>query len=392
MTHALHRRHFLLAAGAALALPHAALAQGDADRPAPARPRRARSIYVDGQGALSGFEQPGPGRYQFSDRLLAAIRERRIDVINATIAQVGNGPDRYRSAVEGIAVWDDLISGNPRHLVKVERAADVRAAAESGRIGIIYNFQDTTPLETDAMNVHRFAALGVRVMQLTYNKRNLAGDGCLERSNAGISDFGRELIQRINAAKVLLDLSHAGQRTQAEGIAASSAPPSITHSGCRALVDLPRNTHDAEMRALAQKGGVFGVYLMPFLRLSGQPQREDLLRHLDHAVNVCGEDHVGIGTDDPFLGYEINDESRRQHREFYEERVRLGISAPGESADVMNYVEGYNSADRYDRIAADLRRRGWSTTRIEKVLGGNFVRLFGEVWDRPTGSASAVAG
>jgi membrane dipeptidase len=188
------------------------------------------------------------------------------------------------------------------------------------------------------------------------------------------------VISRINRAKVLLDLSHAGQRTQAEGIAASNAPPAITHSGCRALVDLPRNTFDTEMRALADKGGVFGLYLMPFLRARGQPGREDLLRHMDHAVNVCGEDHVGLGTDGPLMGYTINDEMRAEHRRFFEDRQRQGIAAPGEAADVFNLVEGYNSADRYDRLSADLRSRGWSSARIEKVLGNNWVRLFGEVW------------
>jgi membrane dipeptidase len=377
----MERRQFLLAAGAALAFPTGLLArQPAAERPAAPRPRGARSIYVDAQGAPSGFDEPEPGRHVPSERLLAAIRERRIDVISATIGEVGNGPDRFRSAAQAIADWDRMIAGQPRYFTRIATARELRAAAEAGKVGIVYNFQDTTPMETDAANVDRFATMGVRVMQLTYNKRNLAGDGCLERANAGISDFGLELIARINRNKVLLDLSHAGQRTQAEGIAASTAPPSITHSGCRNLVDLPRNTYDAEMRALAQKGGVLGVYLMPFLRASGQPQREDLLRHLDHAVNVCGEDHVGIGTDVPLMGYEITEATRAEHRRFYEDRVARGIAAPGESADVMNYVEGYNEVDRYDRIGADLRRRGWSTARVEKVLGGNFVRLFGEVW------------
>jgi membrane dipeptidase len=380
----MERREFLFSAGAAaaaLAFPFDAGAQPIAeDRPPPARPRGSRSVYVDAQGALDGFDEPEPGRYVPTARLLTAIRERRIDVISATIGDVGNGPDRFRNAAAAVASWDRLIAAHSRHLVKIEKAADIRAAVAAGKVGMIYNFQDTTPIETDAANVDHFATLGVKVIQLTYNKRNLAGDGCLERSNAGISDYGRELIARINRNDVLLDLSHAGQRTQAEGIAASAAPAAITHSGCRALVDLPRNTHDSEMRALAQKGGVFGVYLMPFLRLTGQPGREDLLRHLDHAVNVCGEDHVGIGTDDPFLGYEINDETRRRHREFYEDRVRRGVAAPGESPEVMNYVEGYNSGDRYDRIAQDLRRRGWRQDRIDKVLGDNWVRLFAAAW------------
>ncbi|MDQ4088634.1 MAG: dipeptidase [Pseudomonadota bacterium] len=376
----MHRREFLITAGAAgiaLALPVRASTPNPPPR-APGDP----SFYVDAQGALDGFDEPEPGRFVPSERLREAIRLRRIDLISTTIAPVGNGPNRFEEAVGGIASWDRLIRDHSALLAKIESAADIRAARAAGKVGIIYNFQDTTPLETEPNRVDGFATLGVKVMQLTYNKRNLAGDGCLERSNAGLSDFGRELIARINRANVLLDLSHAGQRTQAEGIAASAAPPSITHSGCRALADLPRNTYDAEMRALAEKGGVFGVYLMPFLRTRGQPGREDLLRHLDHAVNVCGEDHVGIGTDNPLLGDVINDEARARQRQFFEERQRQGIAAPGEAADVFNLVEGYNDADRYDRIAADLRRRGWSSARVEKVLGNNFVRLFGEVWGR----------
>lgn len=372
------RRQFLVAAGAAgaaLVLPSPGRARADSPRP-----RDSASIYVDAQGAPDGFDQPEPGRFVPQQRLIDAIRERRIDLISATIGPVGNGSDRYRESLEAVASWDGVIAANSNLIAKVERAADIRAAVAAGKVGIVYNFQDTVALEGDASRVDHFAALGVKVIQLTYNKRNLAGDGCLERSNAGLSDFGREVIARLNRARLLLDLSHAGQRTQAEAIAAGAAPPSITHSGCRALADLPRNTYDAEMRALAEKGGVFGVYLMPFLRTRGQPQREDLLRHLDHAVNVCGEDHVGIGTDNPMLGYTINDEAREQQRRFYEERARQGIAAPGEAADVFNLVEGYNDAARYDRIAADLRRRGWSSERVDKVLGGNFVRLFGEVW------------
>ena len=276
--------------------------------------------------------------------------------------------------------FNRIINDNRALFARVESISDIHAARAAGKLAVIYNFQDTAPLEGDAARVATFAALGVKVMQLTYNKRNLCGDGCLERDNAGLSDFGREVIARINEAKVVLDLSHAGQKTIAEGIAASTAPLAITHSGCRSLVDLPRNTFDAEMRALANKGGVFGVYFMPFLTTKGQPQREDLIRHLEHAVNVCGEDHVGIGTDNPLLGFEINDQSRKEQREFYESRAKRGIAAPGEAADKFNMVEGYNDVSRYERLTSDLSRLGWSSTRTEKVLGGNFMRLFGEVW------------
>ena len=188
-------------------------------------------------------------------------------------------------------------------------------------------------------------------------------------------------IARINRNNILLDLSHAGQRTQAEGIAASTAPPAITHSGCRALIDHPRNTYDAEMRALAEKGGVFGIYLMPFIRAQGQPVQEDLLRHLDHAVNVCGEDHVGIGTDNPFLGYEINDETQAAPPRGYRGTgaARDRGAGRGSRGDAL-LSKAIMAATATTGSPPTCRRRGWSAARIDKVLGDNFVRLFGEVW------------
>jgi membrane dipeptidase len=375
----MQRREFLAAAasaGAALALPDSV----DAQAP-DARHKQQRSVWVDAQGQISGIDEGGPGgRATPTPQLIEAIRQRRLDLLNATVAEPGNGPDRFRLAVDAIAIYNRIINDNRTLVARVESVPEIHAARAVGKLAVIYNFQDTAPLEGDAARVATFAALGVKVMQLTYNKRNLCGDGCLERDNAGLSDFGREVIARINEAKVVLDLSHAGQNTIAEGIAASTAPLAITHSGCRSLVDLPRNTFDAEMRALANKGGVFGVYFMPFLTTKGQPQREDLIRHLEHAVNVCGEDHVGIGTDNPLLGFEINDQSRKEQREFYESRAKRGIAAPGEAADKFNMVEGYNDVFRYERLASDLSRLGWSAPRIEKVLGGNFMRLFGDVW------------
>ena len=334
------RRQFLAGSAAAAALAaFPARAQPPSER-SPAE----RAVWVDSQGGVDEWDEPQPGRFVPSHKLIEAIRQRRMDVIGMTVGEVGNGPDRFRSAVQSIAEWDALIAQHRAHFMKIESGADIAAARAAGKMGLIYNFQDTTMLEGDSARVATFAALGVKQIQLTYNKRNLAGDGCLERANAGLSDFGREVIAKIQEAKVLLDLSHAGQRTIAEGIAAAKRPPAITHSACRSLVDLPRNTFDSEMRALADKGGVFGIYLMPFLRLSGQPGKEDLIRHIEHAAKVCGEDHVGIGTDGPLFGYEINEETRKRHREFFEDRRKRGISAPGEAADVLNMVEAITTS------------------------------------------------
>ena len=370
----LRRREFLASAGAATALLGTrAFAQ--------ARPRGSApgAIWVDAQGGIDGFDEKD-GRLAPSARLIEAVKAGWIDVVSQTVGEVGNGPDRFRSAVEGIAFMDRFVAEMPSLFVKATSAADLRVAKAAGKVAIVYNFQDKTPLEGDSSRVATFKSLGLRVLQLTYNKRNLAGDGCLERANAGLSDFGREVIAEIERNKLLLDLSHSGQRTTAEGIAEAKRPPAITHTGCRDLVDLPRNQYDRELRALADKGGVVGIYLMPFLRAKGQPGRDDLIRHIEHAVKVCGEDHVGIGTDNPLLGYTIDDAARKAQREFFEDRSKRGIAAPGEAADVFNMVEGYNEAPRYSRLADDLSARGWKAARIDKVLGGNFVRLFGEAW------------
>jgi len=170
-------------------------------------------------------------------------------------------------------------------------------------------------------------------------------------------------------------------RTIAEGIAASKAPMAITHTGCRALTDLPRNTPDAELKALAERGGVVGIYFMPFLREAGQPDPADLIRHIEHAVNVCGEEHVGLGTDGSISAVPQTDAYREYFRKSVEARQKAGISAPGESADVFTFVTDYNDPMRFLHLANDLAHRGWPGSRIEKLLGANFARLFADVWD-----------
>jgi membrane dipeptidase len=119
---------------------------------------------------------------------------------------------------------------------------------------------------------------------------------------------------------------------------------------------------------------------MPFLRASGQPHADDVIRHLEHAVNVCGEDHVGLGTDGPLSGTELNEACARFQRKFFEDRAKAGIAAPGEAADVFNLIPEYNEPRRFKALADDLARRGWTSGRIEKILGRNFSRLFADVW------------
>jgi membrane dipeptidase len=347
------------------------------------RSRYDRAIVIDALGGLGEFNPDAPEDAPLSARALADVRDSGVTVINFTINDVGNGPNKFMAAVKTIAELEHEVMLHPDALMKILRGQDIQTAKTTKRLGIVYGCQDTTMLEADLKNLLVFADLGVRIVQPTYNIRNLMGDGCIEKADGGLSKMGYDFIAEMNRLKLLLDLSHAGPRTIAEGIAASKVPMAISHTGCRALVDLPRNTRDSELRALADRGGVVGIYFMPFLRESGQPHAEDLILHIEHAVNVCGEDHVGLGTDGSISGVPLTDAYRAYFRKEEEARRKAGYGAPGESGEVLTIVPEYNDPLRFARLANDLTNRGWSNTRIDKLLGANFARLFADVWDAP---------
>ena len=375
-----NRRQLIGAAAAAALVNRWSLARGDAALSYP-RARYDRAIVIDALGGLGEFDLNAAADAPLSTRGLEDARESGVTAINLTINNVGNGPNKFMEAVKNIAGMEHEFAAHPDALTKILRGSDIQAAKSTKRLGIIYGCQDTTMLEGDLQNLEVFAGLGVRIVQPTYNVRNLMGDGCIEKADGGLSKMGYDFIALMNRLNLLLDFSHAGPRTIAEGIAASKAPMAITHTGCRALADLPRNTRDSELKALADRGGVAGIYFMPFLRESGQPHAEDLIRHIEYAVDICGEDHVGLGTDGSISGVPLTDAYREAHRKDEAARVKAGVAAPGESADVLTIVPEYNDPLRFNKLAGDLARRGWSGSRIDKVLGANFARLFAEVWD-----------
>jgi membrane dipeptidase len=344
------------------------------------RARYDRAIVIDALCGLGEFDPDAADDAPLSARGLSDAEASGVTAINLTVNAVGNGPNRFMDTVISIAGIEHELRAHPDALMKILRGSDIQAAKSTKRVGIIYGCQDTTMLEGDLKRLAVFADLGVRVVQPTYNIRNLMGDGCLETADGGLSKLGYQFIAEMNRLNLLLDLSHAGPRTIAEGIAASKAPLAITHTGCRDLVDLPRNTRDSELRALADRGGVAGIYFMPFLRASGQPHAADLIRHIEHAVNVCGEDHVGLGTDGSLSGVPLTDAYRAHFKKDEEARIKAGFAAPGESADVLTIVPEYNDPLRFNRLAEDLSSRGWPDSRIDKLLGVNFARLFTAVW------------
>ena len=196
----------------------------------------------------------------------------------------------------------------------------------------------------------------------------------------GISPFCRQVIERLNARKVMVDLSHSGERTCLEAARISQAPVSINHTGCRALTDLPRNKTDEELRLVAERGGFVGIYFMPFLSPDSLATAEDVVAHIDHAVNVCGEDHVGIGTDGGTTAVDDMDAFRAKMREEVAERRAAGIGAAGENPDTLPFVEELSGPDQFRRLIALLEQRGYTQQRIEKIMGLNFIDYAGRIW------------
>ena len=339
----------------------------------------ADAIVIDGLSSLSDPYAP-PEQTRLSDRLKAELRKTGTTAINATVGGVGNSPDIWRETLQGADGYDKAIADNPDFLLHVKHAADIRAAKATGKFGIVYGTQDTSMVGAALDRLGELNRRGFRVIQLTYNLRNLSGDGALEPGNAGLSKLGHATIARIETEKMLLDLSHGGQRTIFEAIAAAKRPMGISHTGCRDLFDHPRNVLDADMRACANKGGVIGIYFMPFLAKGSKPTGADLIAHIEHGWKVAGEDHLSIGTDGDQIPMEINAETWKRAREMHEMRSTAGFAAPGEGADILTIVHDFNSLDRFQRLADQLAARGHGEARLKKLFGGNLLRLYGEAW------------
>ena len=330
------------------------------------------------RGPLGG--DPADGPLTLDERALSDAVDSGTAAVNATIGYVAGPQEPFEYSVAEVARWNRIIRNHPEALLKVRAASDIERAARDGRVGIIQGFQNAAMMGDDAGRVGVFAGLGVKIIQLTYNGANQVGHGSMVPENGGLTDFGRDVVAELNATRTLVDLSHSGERTCLDGIDASAAPVAITHTGCRAVTDLPRNKTDRELRLVAEGGGIVGIYFMPFLAADGMAVAEDVVRHIEHAVRVCGEEHVGIGTDGGTTAVDDLDAAYEAARREVEARRRAGISAAGERPGVVPFIPDLQGPDQFRKLAGMLEARGHSSERIERILGLNALRVLRDVW------------
>ena len=347
---------------------------GSTSAEAPVKQNRRHGPLIDFLASPGPFNTSEPST-PLTVAMIDNVRASGITAVNLTV-----DGESVEEVFRNLGRWNGQIAAYPDALAAIRNWNDLARANQLGQLGLIYGFQDPVSIGTDLSRVELFHQFGVRVIQLTYNTRNLYGDGCLEPSNGGLTRLGHGLIEELNARKTIIDLSHCGQRTTTESIQRSKAPVAISHTGCRSLVNLPRNKSDDELRQLADRGGVAGMYLMPFLTVGAAPSATDLLRHIDHAVQVCGEDHVGIGSDLSISPHIVTAEYRSAHRAFVIARQKAGVAAPGEDPDVFMFIPDLNTPTRLLVIADLLHGRGYSDSRIEKIIGGNCARLLRDIW------------
>ena len=331
-----------------------------------ARPGQ-RPVMIDGLGEI---------RPEYGPALLDEIRT---SGLNGCVVTVGNpalqGASAYASMAQEIADYERYVAANPTRLSLVRAAAGFDQAAATGRIGLLLYSQNATPIGDEVEGLVRLHHDGVRIVQLTYNTRNLLGDGCLERTNSGLSHFGLAVVERMNGLRMLVDVSHSGEATTLDAIRHSTAPVAITHAGCRAVFDHPRNKTDEALRAMAQRGGVIGMMqLNPYLGSKERNTLEDYLAHLRHALRVAGVEQVGIGSD---REYQIIPDTEAQRKRLEEELARLRPSSAA-SFRWPFFISELNHPRRMETIAEALRKMRLPAREVDLLMGGNFRRLFQE--------------
>lgn len=315
----------------------------------------------------------GEIRDVYSPELIREILASGLNAIAVTLCD----PKSYEQgavdlAMEGIAMYDKYLGAHPELFIKATSVADVDRAKAEGKLAVFYLFQNSTQFGRDLYSLDRFYDLGVRSSQITYNFQNWAGAGCKEKNGSGLTEFGRQLVAKMNEKGMLIDLSHASMKTMSDTIKASESPVMISHTTCQAIYINERNTTDENMRLLADHGGVIGMCQMrPFVSHTREGAYDKYINHIMHAIKMAGEDHVCIGSDRDHRVVEMTDE--------YIAELKAEEGPNFHEEDWPLYMDELNGPRRMETIWDSLKQRKLSESTIEKVMGLNVYRIYKEV-------------
>lgn len=291
--------------------------------------------------------------------------------------------DSYEMANRRLAQAHAVVEALDGELLLCRTAADIERAHATRKHGLVLDFQNTTPYVDSLDRINHFHNLGVRMVQLTYNLRNLVGDGCTETNQGGLSYFGREVVRRLNDLHTLVDVSHCSEQVGWDALKISTAPVIVSHSASKAVCYHDRGKTDELARAIADRGGYFGVVVIPgFISDKKEPTLDDFAAHVEHLVDVCGIDHVGIGTDkagpgpgtESMIVYPPNMPKRRANVFNWD-----GFRTEEHRLTPEYHLNGFEDFRDWPNLTVCLARRGFGETELRKLLGLNYLRVFRDV-------------
>ncbi len=319
-------------------------------------------------------ERWGPDYSGLSAADAAEFRSSEIDVFHIASGVGGRTQNEaYQNCLAFVGNYNSIIANRPDVFVRIDSAEDLAAVHGSDRAGILIGIQNSSHFRSP-QDVETFHRLGQRVSQLTYNSRNMIGNGSTERVDGGISDFGVSIVEEMNRVGMAVDVSHSGDQTTLDACEVSSAPVLYTHSNARALnPGHPRCKTDEAIRRMAETGGVMGITGVRNFVSDREPTTiEEYLDHFDHIRDLIGVEHLGIGSDIDLHGYD-------------------DMPAEQYAALKANYKGSYAFRDKIDideiahpkrmfDVTDGLIRRGYTDDHIRGILGGNFQRVLAEIW------------
>ena len=280
--------------------------------------------------------------------------------------------------LRNLGAWKRFIASR-NDLLQVFGSADVERAKESRKLGLIFHFQGADPIENDLDLVEAYHALGVRMVQLTYNVRNRVGDGCEEKADAGLSNFGVDLVKRLNENRIVVDCSHTGYRTTMDALEVSSRPTVFSHANAYSVHPSPRNIKDDQIKAAAATGGLVGVNgFPPFVGSSTRPTIDDFIRHIDYMVELVGIDHVALSID-YYEGMHPVANEEEAAAFFRQQLAQRRWSEASYPPPPHHYPEGMATPKELPNLTARLAARGDSDDDVRKIMGGNWPRVFRDV-------------
>lgn len=356
----MERREFLTSVGTGIVATTAAL---NASRGG-SRQGQSKPLILDANGEI---------RLTHPMELIKEVLASGTNSVTVTITDPKvTGEGALDAALKDLFAYDRHIRSHSAVLLKATKTGDIDRARSDGKLALFYGLQNTALIHEELDNVDLLYNLGVRTLQLTYNYQNYVGSGCRERGKNGLTVFGQSLIARMNELGMLVDTSHANMETMADAIAASRKPTINSHTACQTLKTHLRNTTDANLRATAEKGGVTGICQMRvFLTDKSADDLDSYFAHIDHAVDVAGIDHVCIGSDRDHRV--IPDTAEERAILFREEGPQF------QASDWPLFLNALNGPRRMEVIRDGLLKRRRSEADVEKIMGRNLRRLYGDV-------------